>query len=285
MSIKCTLLFQLATGTAAPNPSLRRIGGWSESFYFPGGSIAAANDAVNGRPGVANISLCEYRAGLLPTSAQIIGQRFQEVNPVGRSQSFSKVWGGGSGFACDIPQMALLTRIPAAASNNVRMYIIRGIPDQLVVDGEFAPTQAYRNAINRLFVKLSEFQMRVVVRGAVPNTVATIDNNGLVTFTNTRPTVNPGDRITFYNILNAVGDPMTATYVVEKLGDGALQLSIRGWIGSNYHGGTAVGTSVTYPALTNNGATIGRIIVKKVGRPFVGYRGRASTRKKRRQVA
>jgi len=285
MPIKCTLLFQLSTGTEAPNPSLRRIGGWSESFYFPSTNINDAIRNVNGAAGMGGTPLCELRAGLLPTSAQIIGQRFQQVNPTGRSQSTNKIFNGGSGFACDIPQMALLTKIPAVAGNSIRMYIIRGIPDQLVVDGEYAPTIAYRNAVNRLFLGLADFSMRVVTRNATPQTVATIDNAGLVTMVNTRPTLAPGDTVTFTNILNSLNQPHSGQFTVEKLGPGDLQFSILNWTLSNYHGGTAVGSSVTYPRLTNTGASVGRIIVKKVGRPFVAYRGRASTRRKRRQVA
>jgi len=284
-TFKTTLLFQLATGTEAPNPSLRRIGGWSESFYAGGANFDAAIGLLFGTVGTP-IGLCEARAGLLPKSAQIVGQRIQQVNPVGRSQSLNRIFNGGSGMDCDVPQMALLTRIPSAVDNHIRPYIIRGIPDQLVVDGEFRPTADFSRALTLLFRTLGNFAMRTVGNIALPNTIATISAAGLVTFSVARPLLASGESIQISNVTALGGVTVGGTFSIESVSTtNPLQLSIRDWRFGDCIGGQGVGTGTTYPVLDAAHATIGRIIVRKVGRPFVGYRGRASVRKKRRRVA
>jgi hypothetical protein len=280
--IKCTMLFQLATGTEAPFPSLRRIGGWSESFYFDTDTMSEAIANVNGPVRGTRQPLCPARARLLPGSAQIIGQRFQVVNPVGASQSLNTIWNGSSGLACDIPQMALLTRIPAAATRNVRPYMIRGIPDSLVVDGEFRPTQDFSKALQDLFFTLGFFSMRTRVRPADPVAVASVSAAGVVTFNAIRPALSEGDSLQLLNVVTLGNVLVSGIFTIEKVGPESLTMTIRGWTAGNGIGGLGSGTGLSYPVMQGANATVGRIIVRKVGRPFVGYRGRASVRKKRR---
>jgi hypothetical protein len=284
-TFKTTLLFQLATGTEAPNPSLRRIGGWSESFYAGGANFDAAIGLLFGTRG-APVGLCEARAGLLPRSAQIVGQRIQQVNPVGRSQSLNRIFNGGSGMDCDVPQMALLTRIPSAVDNHIRPYIIRGIPDQLVVDGEYRPTDDFKRAVTLLMQVLSSFALRSVVPADLPNTIESISPAGLVTFSVVRPPLVAGYSIEIKGVQLVGGVIGGGTFTIESVSTTyPVQRSIRGWTQGAGVGGAANGTGIIYPVLDGANATIGRIIVRKVGRPFVGYRGRASVRRKRRRVA
>jgi hypothetical protein len=283
MPIKCTLLIQLATGTVAPNPSLRRIGGWSESFYFPGTDMAAAIAQVNKTTLSVPLGLCNARGGLLPSSAQIIGQRFQQVTPRGASQSLNRLWDGGSGFDTDIPQMALLTRIPSVDGAHVRPYIIRGIPDALVVDGEFRPTADINLALTNLFRTLGLYSMRVVNRVAAPQQIASIDASGKIIFNAVRPTIPVGGIINLVDIMVA-GRTISGPFVVAAIGPESLALTITGWTYGVGLGGQGLQNSVSYLPLDGTKATVGRIIVKKVGRPFVGYRGRAWTRRRRHQA-
>jgi len=285
MGVKCTMLFQLATGTQEPNPSLRRIGGWSESFYFGGNDIQAADLYFNGGPGGPPASWCELRAGLLPTGAQIVGQRYQIVDPVGRSQSLNKIWNGGSGMNCDVPQMALLTRLISATTPNTRMYIIRGIPDQMVVDGEYRPSIAFRNAVNRLLVACAQLSMKVKPVDGARASIATVDNSGLVTFQAVRPSVAVNGILNVRNVQMANGTMTNGTFFVEALGPAALQLKLFRWPESNGAQGEAFVTTSNYPQFSATGFTVGRVIVRKVGRPFVAFRGRASVRRRRRRVA
>lgn len=283
MLFKATMLFQLATGTVAPNPSLRRIGGWSESFYLSIDSFLAAESLINSDSGITPLGLCKARANLLPSSAQIIGQRLQQLNPVGRSQTYSKLWNGASGQDCDVPQMALLTRIPAVGTNNVRPYIIRGIPDVFVVDGEFRPSAGMSDAIRTLFESLTKFSLRTAPTASLPNSILAIDAQGKIIFSNTRPTIAVGGVLNLSGVL-ASGQTISGPFVVEAIGPETLALSVRGWTYGVATGGQAVTRAISYPALDGTRATIGRIIVKKVGRPFVAYRGRASTRRRRRRA-
>lgn len=282
MIIKCTMLFQLATGTESPNPSLRRIGGWSESFYADVASMSDAITLVNGASDWRPTSLCPARAALLPNSAQIIGQRFQQVSPVGRSQSLNQIWNGSSGYHCDIPQMALLTRIPAAGASNIRPYMIRGIPDSLVQDGEFAPEPNYNRAITGLFTSLSQFCMRVKSGVVFPEDIASIDGTGKIIFNAVRPAIAVGSYVTLAGV-RVSGGVVSGTFRVASIGPESLAMTIASWTSGPGLGGTGVQTTTTHPTLDGSNATVGRIIVKKVGRPFVAYRGRATVRRKRPQ--
>jgi len=234
---KTTLLMQLATGTVAPNPSLRRIGGWSEGFYLNAIDFNSAIGFLNGGRNLP-AGLCELRAGLLPTSAQIVGQRVQQVSPIGRSQSLNSLWGGGSGMDCDVPQMALLTRIPSATGVHSRQYIIRGIPDQLVIDGEFAPTRDYTRALGRLFGLLSSFSLRTVALAGPANTIATVSSAGVIAFSVARPAALVGDTIEVRNVVGLGGVITNGVFVIESISaTDPLVLSVKGWTAGNVLGG------------------------------------------------
>jgi hypothetical protein len=184
----------------------------------------------------------------------------------------------------DIPQMALLTRIPSFNGEHIRPYIIRGIPDQLVVDGEFRPTADYNTALTALFRTLGLYQMRVVVRVAAPQQIASIDASGKIIFNAVRPNIPVGGIIHLVEVMVA-GRTISGPFVVAALGPESLAMTVNGWTFGVGLGGQGLQSSVSYDPLDGTKATVGRIIVKKVGRPFVAYRGRASTRRRRRQGA
>src|SRR5262249_46844528 len=97
MKVKVSMLFSLTTG-GGPGQNLQRVGGWSESVYWEGLTIDALKAALfaPAAGGVGGVQpLCPTRASLLPTSAQLVGQRLQQVDPPGPTTSLGNLFPGG----------------------------------------------------------------------------------------------------------------------------------------------------------------------------------------------
>lgn len=277
-TVKCTMFMQLATNLSLPAEAQRRIGGWSETVYRTGGDVAGAIRALNGEERFAGPDLCATRAQLLPTGAAIVGQRFQVIDPVGLAQSTSATFPGSSGLAADIPQMCLYCKVPAVGTPNIRKLFLRGIPDARVIEGEFQPLAGWRGIVQRYFTSLSGFAFRARDLTAPAARIISITPEGLVTTEDPHPfAINNMLRI--LRSLAADGNFGGGRFQVQNLGSSNVTFQLRGWDGGATVGGTARLDRIIYPAFDGNSATIGRIIVKKVGRPFGGYRGRVSNKR------
>jgi hypothetical protein len=278
--VKVTLLMQATTALSRPNFPLHRVGGWSESYYYdgPGGTDLFARVTGQGlRRG--STSLCDARARLLAGGAAIVGQRYQFVDPVGRTQTGAAQFPGWAGVLNDIPQMALLCKIATVNGLKQRLLILRGIPDSLVVEGEYNPVPIYDLALDRFFRVLAAFSMKQNSAGR-PVTVNNITSEGLVTLRVPRSTtLEVGMTIIITDAQPAAGRPVTGAFVVESLGPLANQFKLVGWPYGAATGGTAQRRTYVYPLFDNESASVSRIISRKVGRPSVGYVGRHSNRR------
>lgn len=279
MIVKVSILMQATTALSRPNFPLHRVGGWSESYYYdgPGGSDLFARVTGQGlRRG--STSLCAARARLLAGGAAIVGQRYQFVNPVGRTQTGAEAFPGFAGVLNDIPQMALLCKIATVNGLKQRLLILRGIPDAVVVEGEYSPAPIYEQALDMFFRVLAAFSMKQNTAGG-PVLINNIDVNGLVTLRNPRSTtLEVGMIIIVTESQPAAGRPVSGPFVVESLGPGNNQFKLTGWPYGVSTGGTAARRLYAYPTFDYNSASVSRIISRKVGRPFVGYVGRHSSR-------
>src|SRR5262249_51358223 len=111
MLFKFTMLMQHATNVSDPTAAARRLGGFSESWYFQGNSPQDLYAAAGLTPLGINLAIPQLmpaRAGFLPNGSSIVGARVQQLDPLGPSQSFAYLLQGLGGIAPDIPQMALL---------------------------------------------------------------------------------------------------------------------------------------------------------------------------------
>lgn len=278
MPVKMTIIFQLATNVSDPTRVVRRIGGWTESFYYPGNSIPATIAAAKGPLGDWGNSLLSYRAGLLPSGAAIIGQRFQLVNPAGRSQSISDTFPGTAGIQADIPQMALLCRCPAMNANNIRQLILRGIPDARVVEGEYSPSQAFEASLHLFFSALAGWQFRGRDLSNPGSKIISIAAGG--NFVTEGPTgFAPSTMVRVLRAMLPNGDFLGGRYLVDTVGPGVNQGHILNWGANSVSGGTIRPDGIVFVPFDTANITVGRIITRRVGRPFIQYRGRRSKRK------
>jgi len=276
MKAKVTLLMQIVTGSTPWSIEQQRIGGWSESVYYDGPSVSDLYAKVIGPTGTGSPSLCSARAGMLPTQGRIVGQRFQFLDPLGPSKSLSQGFSGGSSQSTDIPQMALLCKVPATDSPNIRNLILRGIPDSQVQYGEYVPDSTYRAAVTRYFTAFSMFRFRANVPANLDQTIISISSGGVAYLYFGPLTVSAGSIIKLNRVVLANGSTFSGQVVVESVGPGANELKIKDWTMGATTGGKWNIPNTAYPAVDASNITISRIITRKVGRPSVGYVGRAS---------
>lgn len=252
-----------------------RAGGWSESWYgdFTLDAARVAFDAVE-----------KERAKMLPNGIIIVGQRFTVLSDPqsihGKSVSTNNEYPGAFGFIKDVPQMALLCRVRGDGVPNVKRYTLRGVPDQLVVGGEYIGSSAFDPAFNGFANQLrtQAFRFR-----ALDNSQAIVGLQGILsdgTYSLAASlALNVGDYITILRCRDQNGHAVTGTFQVATVTSG-VGGKLANWKGQVVIGSGAVRKRVfIYPTLNAATNTILRSIVKKVGRSFFQYRGRRSTRR------
>lgn len=267
---KCTAIFSSSTNVSNTSSPNRRVGGWSESFYY-NGSFEAALTAFQTGAG----SFCATRAALLPTGCGIIGQRYQQTSPVGPSATRSQLFPGRTDTPADVPQMALLCSVPGVGVPNVRPMTLRGIPDKYVVEGEYSPDRPFADAlrkffqtglINLYFKGKDKTQAKIdIVSVSALQVVTTVLPHGLAV----------GDSVTIgRNKITAGGAIQKATGLVVSVASGTVFTTES----LNLQAGTGGYTQkqvVVYVQVDPGNVEPSRVVVRKVGRPFAGYRGRA----------
>jgi hypothetical protein len=260
---KVTMLIQLSTnltGTAAN----RRIAGWSESVYSSRLASFLELDA-----------LASARMQVAPAGVSIVGMRQQQINPVGSSQTYGIGRPGAFLTDSDVPQMALLVRTASATSNNVRRWTIRGIPDEMVFQGEYKPTSAYLGRIAGYYNYLTTAQWAFPGRDLTvrPSPITTITTAGLVTMP-VAFVANPGERVRITRTITAFAGLKSGTFKVESQ-PSPTTFKLANWIGLDAAAGTGLNLEARQVFLMGLSASQ-KVVTRKVGRPFDLYRGRAS---------
>lgn len=270
--IKCTLLIQLSTNPSGSSSGGPHIAGWSESIYTPQ-NIDVAKERFS--------SVCAARAGLLPPSAAVIGQRYQVIGG-GSTTALTRY--PGTGPACGIPQKSLLCFAEAAGFVNVRRFSLRGVPDDWIVEGEVKPNPsfvarftAYVNSI----LRNGTFSFRGRDLAAVAQHVVSIDNTGAVVTFAGIGALAVGDIVQLRRCYSTNGVNVSGRYRVSAVVNPAnsSQFTLAGW-GNDVvaNSGLANRYGVTYPGPITN-IERARAVSRKVGRPFEQYRGRSSRRR------
>lgn len=274
-AVKVTLLMQHVSNFGEVAGGFSRIGGWSETWYKPGTDVVGARNLVE----IGNGSLppiAQTRAALLPQGSAIVGQRYQIVDPRGPAQSASRFFNGNGSFTADVPQMGLLCKIGATGVGNIRAQIIRAIPDSFVQLGEFAPSVAYRDLVLRYFGSLVLWNFRGRDLTIPAFTIISISSAGLVTTTAAHGyAIN--DRVRILKTLTAAGRVVGALAYVSTV-PSTTTFTLNVWTNGSSEGGTVRKEVIIYPPVNPNIATISRIVTRRVGRPFVQYRGRRARR-------
>lgn len=272
---RITMLFQLTTNPADRSNANQHIGGWSESVWTNLTPTQAIQQLIP--------NLLRTRAALLPLQASIVGYRVSQVNVqgnrllAGASQSTNITYPGVVTNSTDVPQMALQLRGVSGGVPNRNNFWLRGIPDDMVTNGEYQPTRAFATAVTayrNLLANTGSYGFLARDLTQPTSRVISIDVTGKLTCDGTIVGVAAGDFIRFRRTFDQNRKPVTGSYFVIAVPtpntytlQGITQIVVK-------PSGTVRKDVLNF--LLFNGVSFNRIGVKKVGRPFEGYRGRRS---------
>lgn len=268
---KITAYFQLGTQFAEDNTPAR-VAGWSESWYHDGATDQARLAA---RPLIGN-GLLALRTELLPKGGQIVAQRYQEITDgeVGPSVLDTFRFTNNAGLLTDLPSMCLYIRCVTAGKKNTKTFLMRGLPDDCVKRGEYAPGGPYKDALQAFIDNLANWQFRCADSGQPKVKIKTVSNLGLVT-TTLNHGLNVGNivQITrckedntgklFSGKFEVLAIPSATTYEIDP---GELTETARNGFSQKY--------VVIYPTVDPNKTKPMRAGNRKVGRPFDLFHGR-----------
>lgn len=271
---RLTLLLQNTTDPQDREAASPHTGGWSESWW--------ANAILPlGASGIT--ALVQKRAALLPKEASVVGKRVGLYNLSGnkllpQGSATAKVLAPGSGGRpCDLPQVALEMSGTATGAANKSRFVLRCMPDEIMVRGEYQPGSTFKGLVTQFCNEIASQGWGFIGRDlaqpafrvlAIAAGVVTLDGDagGVVN--------------TSYLRLNRVFDNN------ENPVKGAFRITAKA--GNNY---TLAGLDPAIVAAASGTARIdlvtwldfatvvpSRAVVKKIGRPFEGYRGRQSNR-------
>lgn len=276
MPVKITLLFQESTGIFI-NTQTKRIAGWSETFYSPQNTVAAVIPAVMGTGGFTK-GLAGYRATMLTVYSACVGQRFQVVAPnLGPSQSLNAVFPGTYFVQQSIAGTALLCKVPSIGASNIRRMILRGLPGTIISDGEYSPGPLWTTDITNFFSFLQGYAFRGRDLTQPTNKLINISASGLVTGTAALPYA-IGQMVRVLKARDVGGRLRGGLFQVTATGPANTNVQLLNWPFGAATGGAIRLDGVVYPLIDYQNITVNRVITRKVGRPFVQFRGRRSAR-------
>lgn len=269
---RLTNILQLATTPTDLTKASVHVGGWSESFW-----TLLNPSAYNPLWFVQQ----QKRANLLPSSAKVVGFRTQvytisgnKLLPGGATSGRQNL-PGSLGSSADLPQVALMLNCSAQGAPNQSRMILRGMPDPIMIGGEYQPFPAFSGLVTQ-FVNsmigfnfgfigrdLSQASVRVLKIAANIITVEAIPATGLAV----------GDFVRLHRVFDVNGLPVKGAFVVTAIA--GLNINVQGLNATvNDPSGTLRRDLLTF--LPYQSISPIRAVVKKVGRPFEQYRGRRS---------
>jgi len=265
---KLTMFINVATGDQS-NPAAIRVGGWSFSVY--------ETSIINPSRKAEFRRLCQAYAGLLPSTGVVVAQRYQDLDPLGPSGVELMRFPGVAGSDNDYPSMALYCRTAGTGVANTRPLYIRGIPDAMIVKGEFVPTAAYTRALETFKGEMEGWNFRARDKSAPAVPVVSIGTDKFVTTETPLTGVVVGSmvRLLRYTPYDSRADLKKVYKVKTVTTESFFELDGFPTNGAG-EGGSIRLNAYTYPNIPSGGVTVGRIVSKKPGRPFDLFRGRAA---------
>jgi len=268
MYIKCTMLFEATTNFGNTNGKSRQCG-WSESYY-------TAPMSSNRELLTSFHALCTARARLLPAGALIVGQRYQQVDPVGSSSTGAKEFPGMGSAPADYPGLSMYLRIPAVESRNFSPISLRGMPDARIELGEYHKETTYNtslvNFLKRLNSSIWRFRGRDLSQTAFP-LISIADNGTFVTEGATTLLGSQMVRVLRTNL--STGKQKGGRYKISSMISSSSGILLNWDLGDTTEGKIRLDVEV-FPQYGPMLDPKPRIVSRKVGRPFTGFRGRAS---------
>jgi len=274
MPSKLTFIFQTQTEAADASLARPHSGGWTESIWRLGTSTTI--QTIN--------QLAEFRARLLPAQTSIVGYRQQVFTLDGNSliaggaSTGNLNQPGRSNYQCDLPQVALQCSLRSDGNPNSGRLVLRGIPDSQMVTGEYAPNAQFKASVTEYLAILAATQCQFLGRSlAAPNVRVLSITNGVIT-TDVATGAAQGNFIRLLRVRETFGNPVTGTYRVSAppVGFAYTVAGLSNDIVVLNSGRARLDLLALFPI--TSGST-GRSRVKKIGRPFESFRGRASKRR------
>lgn len=269
--IKCSMILQQSTGSAEANAAAIRLAGWSETWY---------DDASNGIDSIKRQfkALCQKRAALLPSTGVVKGQRYQQVDPVGPAAIDTLQFPGGQGL-CDYPSLALYGRVSGSGVVNTRPMYLRGVPDAQITRGEFTPSSDYRGKLTAFLNELQDWNFRCTDKSGAQVPIISIADDGTVTTSEALTGAALYKRVKVIKTNIALtGASFGGLFYIGTFTSGNV-FKLTGWNKGEASGGSIRLYDFIYPSIPAGGASIARVVTKKVGRPPELFRGRRSKRR------
>lgn len=267
---KCTSLFQCSTTVAGrAGKFASRLGGWSESWYY---TTAAITDAI-----LAHTTLNVQRARLLGASSAIIGQRYQQVDPVGGSTTRNSGHPGGAELT-DMPQLALLVSLRSSDNLYRRSVMLRGWPDDWTVTGELNQWNVWGPLIDQFMSGLNGWSFRVRSKATPTVPIQSISPEGLVV-TNGNHGLIATDRVRILRPQTTLRRSPAGVYWIYSITN-PTTFTLRDWPNdATATSGQMRKEAITYAPIGLVNWNVRNSRVRKVGRPFEVFSGRAGTRR------
>lgn len=270
---KGTILMQLTTSPPDRTTASPHTGGWSESFWA--GAVYPATDQFW-------LELIRTRQNLLPTQASIVGYRFgvytivgNRLSPGGSSTGRLQKPGQAS-LETDMPNVALMMAGTTAGAPNSSRFTVKCIPDDMVKFGEYQPNSSFKRSVTAFQTALINGGFGFLGRDlTLPvQRVLSIANN-VITLTGVVGAVIGTDSIRLLNVKDVNGKPVQGAFRTTAINGFAY--TVIGLTGVT--AGESGSARVERPKVfLFNGLAANRAVVRKIGRPFEGYRGKASKR-------
>lgn len=275
MPIRIALLISVTTDPADRFSASPHSGGWSESFWFPGNAFV---------PLKVFQLWGQSRANLLAGECTVTGYRQQLFTISGNKLlpggSASGVLNYPGSYPTDLnaPQDSLMVNFTVSGQPNNIRHRLAGLPDSQVSQGEYQPTTAYKTSITNYMNGVINNGFQAVTRDLTQPDARVKSIAGDVLTTLTATGAAPGDYVILRRVRDVNGDPVSGSFLVETVtpnADGTFAYALYGLSATV---STPNGTARKDLLVINNILTgqPNRLVVRKIGRPFVQYRGRRS---------
>jgi len=268
---KHTMIFTYFSGITADNQAPVRLGGWSESYYSESASAATLQAFGN---------LARSRVSMCPRGTSINRLRYQQVDPVGPAQLTKVSFPAPDTWLSGVPQKALKIQFALPGEGGQMIREFRGVPDVQFTTGEYTPTAPYVIAVNGFLNALlaGTWLVRRRDKGQPQAEIKSISIGGVVEMIQPLAgaangnsvqilrTVNPasGRKFGYFAKIIAFTDERNFTIAGPKVrasGFGKMRLAVN-----------------VYPPFVNPQIANIEAVVRKIGRPFRSYSGRASNK-------
>lgn len=261
------------TGTEASAAATTRLGGITENWY-------ADQDYNSQSLWDLARTYATARAKLLPNVCAVVALRFKQYNEKKKVFLLKETFAGSADTIADIPQMALDMTFHSRTTGAERKFRLGAVPDARVSRGSYLPSQAFQNNLNAFAaIVAGNFKMRATDQTVPTTEILTVSEAGLVT-TNVAHGLVTGDiaqvmstRDFKYRAVSGnfkvLSAPTTTTLTLENWDAG---ICTKGKIRKHLW---VLELVQAFQAELNNPT----VAVRKFGRPFDLFRGRASTKR------